>query len=150
MKKTWITTTILGVTMATAMSAQARDVKYMLPVSAALESPSAAGKLDNSVKFFFGPQAYPASAQKLGMVNSTGKVRIENKVDIPSCQASFIEALQILQNNAKAAGANAVVNIGSYYKNGAMVSSATEFECHAGSFSTILMLKGELVKLADK
>jgi hypothetical protein len=45
-------------------------------------------------------------------------------------------------------GANAVVNIASYYKNDTL-SSATEFECHAG-VSAHVMLKGDLAKIADQ
>ena len=44
--------------------------------------------------------------------------------------------------------ANAVVNIVSYYKNDTL-SSATEFECHAG-VSAHVMLRGEFVKIADR
>jgi hypothetical protein len=48
---------------------------------------------------------------------------------------------------AKQLGANAVVNIASYFKNNTL-SSATEFECHAG-VSAHVMLKGEFVKVPD-
>ena len=139
----------LGASIAAVSSAQARNVKYVLPISAALQSPGGAGKIDNSVKFFFGPQPHPA-ASKMGAADVSGKARIEKKIDIASCQLAFAEALQSLQKNAVAAGANAVVNIVSYHKNDPETSSATEFECRAGSFSTIVMLKGELVKLSEK
>lgn len=145
----FLTVAILGASIAVIAPAEARNVKYMMPISAALESPAAAGKLDSSVKLFFGPQAYGNSA-KSGTAEASGKTRIENKVDAASCQASFVEALQALQKSAKAVGANAVVNIVSYYKNDAVTTSQTDFECHAGSFSTILSLRGDLVKLADK
>lgn len=148
MKKLWAIA-LIGASIVTMPSAQARNVKYMLPIAAALQSPSATGKLDSSVKLFFGPQAY-SEVMKAGTAEASGKARIENKVDAASCQASFVEALQTLQKSAKAVGANAVVNIVSYHKNDAVTSSATEFECRAGSFSTIISLKGDLVKLADK
>lgn len=142
--------TVLGVLMATTMlPSHARNVKYLLPISAAMEAGKASGKLDSSVKFLFGPQTYAGSAQKMGQVEASGKTKIENKADIPSCHASFVEALQNLQTAAKNAGASAVMNIVSYHKDDPVVASATEFECRAGSFSTIMMLKGELVKLAD-
>ncbi|RJF97221.1 excinuclease ATPase subunit [Noviherbaspirillum saxi] len=145
----WIAVIAAAATAAVVLPAQARNVKYMVPIAAALESPSAAGKLDSSVKLYFGTQAHPATLSKVGIADATGKERIEYKADLPSCQASFVEALRALQKNAKDSGANAVINIVSYFKNGTPVSSTTEFECHAGSFSTILMLKGELVKIAD-
>jgi uncharacterized protein YbjQ (UPF0145 family) len=51
------------------------------------------------------------------------------------------------EQRAKKAGANAVVNIVSYYKNVEM-ASATEFECHAGAAAHAI-LRGDLVKLVD-
>jgi hypothetical protein len=45
-------------------------------------------------------------------------------------------------------GANAVINIISYYKN-VEVSSTTEFECHEGSGYMAVALKGDFVKMAD-
>ncbi len=54
-----------------------------------------------------------------------------------------------LQKRAKQLGANAVVNIISYYKKVPM-SSTTEFECHAGAIIAGVALKGDFVKIADK
>jgi hypothetical protein len=45
-------------------------------------------------------------------------------------------------------GANAVINIVSYY-NKKVMSSATEFECHAGAIMAGVALKGNFVKIAD-
>jgi len=53
-----------------------------------------------------------------------------------------------LQKRAKKLSANAVVNIISYYKKVEM-SSATEFECHAGS-GTHVFLNGDLAKIAGE
>ena len=53
-----------------------------------------------------------------------------------------------LEKRAKQLGANAVVNIVSYYKKDVM-SSATEFECHAGAVIAGVALKGDFVKVAE-
>jgi uncharacterized protein YbjQ (UPF0145 family) len=53
-----------------------------------------------------------------------------------------------LEKRAKQLGANAVVNIVSYYKRIEM-SSTTEFECHAGSVIAGVALKGDFVKLEE-
>ena len=45
------------------------------------------------------------------------------------------------------AGANAVINIASYYKKNEL-QSLSEFECHAGAAAHV-MLRGEFVKIAD-
>lgn len=148
--KKWIAVTMIGVSMAVVLPVQARNVKYMLSIPNALESEPAKAQLDSSVKLYFGPQTYGAPAQKIVTLDAHGRVQLEYKADLSSCNASFADALKTLQRNAKDAGANAVVNIASYFKKGPLVSSATEFECHAGSQYTHVMLKGDLVKISDK
>jgi uncharacterized protein YbjQ (UPF0145 family) len=53
-----------------------------------------------------------------------------------------------LEKRAKDLGANAVVNIVSYYQKNVM-SSPTEFECHAGAVIAGVALRGEFVKIAE-
>ena len=53
-----------------------------------------------------------------------------------------------IEKRAQPAGANAVVNIVSYYKKKEM-ASATKFECHVGNVIVTVWLKGDLVKIAD-
>jgi uncharacterized protein YbjQ (UPF0145 family) len=57
-------------------------------------------------------------------------------------------ALLALQKRAKQVGANAVVNIVSFYQQVEM-SSSSEFECHAGMAAHVY-LKGELVKINEE
>jgi hypothetical protein len=134
-----------------ASPAEARNVKYTLPIAATLQSAAARAGfgVDPSIKLYFGSQKAPENVQALGSASATGKVRIIKKEDLPSCQASFVQALQQLQKNAKSINANAIVNLVSYYQNEAPLSSEKEFDCWAGSFSTILMLKGDFVKVSD-
>lgn len=131
--------------------AQARNVKYTLPIAATLQSSAASAGfgIDPSVKLYFGAQKVPGNAEMLGSASATGKVRISKKEDLPSCQASFVQALQQLQKDAKSIRANAVVNIVSYYQKDAPLSSEKEFNCWAGSFSTVLILKGDFVTVPD-
>jgi uncharacterized protein YbjQ (UPF0145 family) len=63
-----------------------------------------------------------------------------------ACKRAAIQALQELQRKAKTAGANAVVNIVSYYKNNTFAST-TQYECHAGGTGGHLTFKGTLVTL---
>lgn len=148
--KRWLAVSIVGLTMLAALPAQARNVKYMLSIPTALESDAAKASLDASVKLYFGPQAFGKADQTVGRFDVHAKMPIEIKADIASCMAAFIDAVKTLQTNARDGGANAVVNIASYFKRGPVVSSATEFECHAGSYQTHVMLKGELVKLSAR
>ena len=148
--KKWMALTIIGMSMAALLPAQARNVKYMLSIPNALESDSAKAKLDPSIKLYFGPQSYGTATQIASAFKSHGRMQIENRADLASCFASFADALKTLQKNAKDAGANAVVNISSYFKNGPLVSSETEFECHAGTVYSHVMLQGDFVKINDK
>jgi poly-gamma-glutamate capsule biosynthesis protein CapA/YwtB (metallophosphatase superfamily) len=141
---------ILGMLLAATMPAQARNVKYTLSVAEAMATSEVQGQLDGSVKFYFGPQKTPQVLQKLTTAEATTKGNVVEKIDLPACNNAFAWALKQLQDSAKAAGANAVVNIVSSYKKGAPFSSATEFECHAGLTSAGLTLKGDVVKTADK
>jgi len=130
-----------------AAPAGARDDKYVLPIQAALESPDAHQKPDGSVKFFFGKDSPPPMASNLGSVTPHGKARTRRTDDVQACNVAFVAALVDFEKRAKKAGANAVANIVSYYKNVEM-ASATEFECHAGAAAHAI-LRGDLVKLAD-
>jgi len=51
-----------------------------------------------------------------------------------------------LEKRAQQMGANAVINIVSYYDK-KVISSATEFECHAGAIMAGVALKGDFVKI---
>jgi uncharacterized protein YbjQ (UPF0145 family) len=56
--------------------------------------------------------------------------------------------LLAFQKRAKQVGANAVVNIVSFYQQ-VEISSTSEFECHAGMAAHVF-LKGEFVKIAEE
>ena len=137
----------LMVCISMATPAYSRDDKYVLPIKEALESTEAQQKPDGSVKFLFGKGAIPPIASKLGTVTPHGKARTRRTDDMKACNAAFLAALTDFEKSAKKAGANAVVNIVSYYKNVEM-ASATEFECHAG-VAAHAILRGDLVKLAE-
>src|SRR5262249_56598427 len=89
----------------------------------------------------------PPIASKLGSVTPHGRAHTRRTDDMKACNAAFLAALADFEKSAKKAGANAVVNIVSYYKNVEM-ASATEFECHAGAAAHAI-LRGDLVKLAE-
>lgn len=146
--KKYFMATVLGMLVIAALPAQARNVKYMLPIKVSVEL--SGSELDPSIKLFYGPQAYPKSAEKLGELHTTNKASIADSNDTLACNQAFASALQDLQKGAKSVGANAVVNIATYFKGGPQVKSATEFECHAGSHSVILMTTGDFVRIGGK
>lgn len=148
--KKWISAiVILGTSLAAVGTVEARDTKQMLPIAAALEAKDSKEKLDGSIKFFFGNQQHPKVLSKLGSDVSNRKTNAFGKSDDKACHWAFLSAMLALEKRAGELGANAVVNIVSYYKKDAF-SSPTEFECHAGALMAGVALKGDFVKIADK
>lgn len=139
--------TVAGL-LVTAWPSHARDTKYLLPIAAAMEVKDATEKLDGSIKFYFGDQPTPPIATKLGSDVSNRKTNSFGKSDENACNWAFLSAMVSLQRRAQELGANAVVNIVSYYKKNVM-SSTTEFECHAGAIIAGVALKGDFVKIAE-
>ncbi|HEY2987664.1 MAG TPA: excinuclease ATPase subunit [Candidatus Binatia bacterium] len=149
MKKFLAAIGALGLSVATVWPAYARDTKLLLPIAEALAVKDAEQKLDGSVKFFFGTQPHPKIITKLGSDVSNLKTNAFNKSDERACNWVFLSTMLALEKRAKQLGANAVVNIISYYKKVPM-SSTTEFECHAGGILAGVALKGDFVKIEDK
>jgi len=137
---------LISMATAIALPAQARDIAHVVSIAESLQSPQGKSRIDPSISLFFGPQQAPRGEAR-GSGNSRGKEKIESADEKASCHASFAEALQLLQRKARLQGANAIVNITSYYKSGPTMSSATEFECHAGTNNTGVMLQGDFIKL---
>ncbi len=148
MKRLPVLLSIAGFMLGHVAPATARDTQYLLPISAALEIKDPKTKLDGSVKFFFGNQETPQIVAKLGSDVTNLKTNAVGKSDEAACNWVFYSAMLQLERRAKQLGANAVVNIVSYYQKNVM-SSATEFECHAGAVIAGVALKGEFVKIPE-
>jgi uncharacterized protein YbjQ (UPF0145 family) len=129
--------------------ADARDTKHLLPISVAMETKDAQDKLEGSIKFFFGSQQYPKVVKKFSTDVTNRKTNAFNKTDEKACNWAFLSAMVALEKRAHELGANAVVNIVSYYQKNEM-SSPTEFECHAGAVIAGVALKGDFVTIEDK
>jgi uncharacterized protein YbjQ (UPF0145 family) len=127
----------------------ARNTKHLLPIAVALAAKDAQEKLDGSIKFYFGNQETPKILSKLGSDVSNRKTNAFGKSDETACNWAFLSAMIALEKRAQQLGANAVVNIVSYYDRNVM-SSATEFECHAGAVIAGVVLKGDFVKFDDQ
>ena len=134
-------------TGAACTSAMARDTEYKLPLAEVLKMPEAKGKLDGTVKFYLAGQSTPTVIQKLGEDVLNRKTNGVGKEDRFGCKWAALSALIALQDKAKSLGANAVVDIVSYYKK-TTFSSPTDFECHAGAVVIGVALKGTYAKVA--
>ncbi|KWR74664.1 hypothetical protein [Cupriavidus sp. IDO] len=128
--------------------AMARDTKYMLPLKDVLEMPEAKEKLDDSFRFYLSGQKTPKVLQRMESDISNRKTNGVGKSDEDGCRWAALSALISLQDKAKSLGANAVVDIVSYYKKNE-VASPTDYECHAGAVVVGVALKGTYAKVAN-
>lgn len=126
---------------------QARDTALYLPFDKVVKEMTAAGKLDGSVKFYL---AGVAPKGKVTVVSPNAvtnkKTNAFNKTDEVACEWALQSALLTLQDAARQAGANAVVNISSYYKKIERKDPAT-YECHSGAVIAGVALKADLAKV---
>jgi hypothetical protein len=126
---------------------QAADTVVHLSFAELLDSPEAKARLDGSVRFYLAGQATPAVAERKGEDVSNKKTNGFNKDVKTGCAWAALSALLAFQDKARQLGANAVVDIVSYYKKNSY-SSATEYECHDGAFVTGVALKGRYAVVA--
>ncbi|WP_260986264.1 excinuclease [Bordetella genomosp. 13] len=126
-------------------TAHAADRTVMQTLQSAIDSATAAGKLDGSVKFYMagtGPKGQVLQAD----VVTNRKTNAFGKSDPDACDWAAQSALIALQDAAKKAGANAVVNIVNYYKKN-VNRDAKNYECHAGAVVAGVALRGDLARV---
>ena len=140
---------VLGVILAAFRPAAARNDKLLLPIAAALESKEARSKIDGSVQFVFGRQEKDLQAVKHSRTRLiTGKAHISSDSIAGAVgHEAFRSAVIQMQRRAKPPGANAAVNIVSAYKNNPELSNPVRFECHQGTYTAAVALRGDFVKL---
>lgn len=127
-------------------TAYARDTTHNLPFNDAVAKATEAGALDGSVKFYLSGTG-PANARILQSdVVTNKKTNAVGKTDEAACDWALRSALIALEAAAKAQGANAVVDVVSFYKRNETKSSTT-YECHAGGVLAGVTLKAKLAKL---
>lgn len=129
----------------TSMAATARDQVVTVPLKEVVDLGLAEGKLDGSVKFYLAGSS-PKVSQRLGSGVSNKKTNSVGKDDVGGCKYVALSALIAFQDSAKARGANAVVDMASYYKRVEKKDPVT-IECHAGNIIMGTTLKGEYAKL---
>jgi len=127
---------------ALAAPAHANDRMSMHPIQQAIDNATAAGKLDGSVKFFMVDAPPGATVLRANAVTNR-KTSAAFKADPAACDWAAQSALISLQDAAKDAGANAVVNVVSYYKK-RVNPDPLNYECHAGATVAGVALRGDL------
>ncbi|MEQ9726838.1 MULTISPECIES: excinuclease [unclassified Pseudomonas] len=124
---------------------QARDTAHFLDFQSVVNEATQAGRLDGSVKFYLNKT--PAGAKIINAnVTTSQKTNAFNKTDEAACSWALQSALIKLQNSAKAAGANAVVDVASNYKNKEYRDSS-KYECHAGAIMAGVALKAKYARV---
>jgi hypothetical protein len=125
-------------------AAYARNDVLTLPLDKIIGTDKAKQTL-HDVPVYFAGQNHPAISSNWGEVSTSRKTNAVGKSDDEACQWVLLSALKVLQESAQQRGYDAVVNVRSNYQNKEF-SSATEFQCGAGTLMAGVALKGELVK----
>ncbi|MEX6501392.1 excinuclease [Pseudomonas zhanjiangensis] len=143
-KATWIGALIALCTLPGV--SQARDTTLHLDFDAVVQQATQAGRLDGSVKFYLAGEQVPGKVAPLNDAVTNKKTNAFNKSDEEACAWVLQSALITLQDAAKRAGANAVVDIVSYYKRNEY-RDPQNYECHAGAFVAGVALKGKIANV---
>ncbi|MDR0588329.1 MAG: excinuclease ATPase subunit [Burkholderiales bacterium] len=120
----------------------ARDTVHQFDFQSVVDAALKDGQLDGTVKFYLKGAKVPGKVTKTFSEDvSNKKTNAANKTDEEACAWALRSALIAFQDSAKRQNANAVVDIVSYYKKKEF-SSATQYECHAGTFVSGVAIKG--------
>ncbi len=141
-------TALIAATVLLAVSGtvSARDTRVEQSLKELLESPQAREVgIDGSVRFYLAGQSVKVQ-QRFGEDVTNKKTNAANKSDEEACRWVALSALLALQNGARSRGANAVVDIVSYYKKNEFRSS-THYECYAGAILAGVALKGTYARV---
>ena len=145
MKKKLLSLVLLSTTILFPALSQARDPVHNLPFNTVVQQMTQEHKLDGSVKFYLAGTGPKGQIISSGVVTNK-KTNSFNKTDTEACNWALQSALLSLQESAKKSGANAVINIVSFYKRNEH-SDRNNYECHAGAFIAGTALKGDLAKI---
>ena len=119
----------------------ARDSVQHYSLQDVMTMPEAQGKLDGSVKFYLAGQKTPRILKRMSSGVSNKKTNSVGKDEEFGCRWAALSALVSFQESAKRLGANAVVDIVSYYKK-VETKSPSKYDCHSGNIIAGVTLKG--------
>jgi uncharacterized protein YbjQ (UPF0145 family) len=146
--KTFALVAATAVAASLSAAAPARDSVLHLPLADVLSMPEAKTQLDGSVSFFLAGAPTPAVQSRLGSDVSNKKTNGVGKDDALACRWAALSALVSFQKSAKERGANAIVDLVSYYRK-TEYKDAALYECHAGGVVVGVALKGEYAKIGQ-
>lgn len=132
----------------TLQPAQGRNVELIVPIADALNATDITDRPTGAVKFFFAGEKTPKIIENRGSYFISPRTGAAGRTDQRACHEALLWTLVHLEKRAQAAGANAVVNIVSQYRNRELAST-TEFACRVGSMIVMAPLRGDLVRIAE-
>lgn len=149
MRQSILSAVVLTLAAAVSVPVHARDTRHELPLSEVVNSPMAKAEgLDGSVKFYLAGQPHPRVLQAMSEDVSNKKTNGVNKTDAEACRWVMISVLLAFQQKAKSLGANAVIDMTSYYKKNE-TSDPVNYACHSGALMSGIAMKGKFAKLAE-
>lgn len=102
--------------------------------------------LDGSVRFYLAGAPTPAVIQRMGDDIANKKTNGFGKSNQTSCQHVMLSVLLAFQATAKRKGANAVIDMVSYFKRNES-RDPTTFNCYTGFLITSVAMKGTYAKI---
>jgi uncharacterized protein YbjQ (UPF0145 family) len=133
--------------LACAFGAAARNVEYTLPIDEVLRMPEAQRELDGSVRFYLQGQDHSAIVYRHSDEVARGNIRGAGEQEVESCKRAALKVLVHYQETARKMGANAIVDMVSLFNERPFVSRS-QYECHAGSRSVVVIFRGAYAKIA--
>ncbi len=127
----------------------AREPELLLDPETVIAESVHDGRLDGSISFHFFGQPTPALAARIGDASAGDHARTLGKSAQQSCRVALVEALTELQTEARASGADVIVDLRSG-KGEAPMASASQVHCRTGRMMATVELRGTFAKLAGK
>lgn len=115
------------------------------PIEEDLNSERAQGFLNPEVQVSFG-KSERVNGKKLMTYIANRRTNGSNKDAAEACQIAFLSAVKSLQDRAVKMGADAVVDIHSFYKRVPEWSTET-YRCEDGNMVTAVTLQGTITKM---
>ena len=139
------TLSLAALLLAAPVVSMANDKVIHLPFEAGVAAAKQSGEIDGSVKFYLAGNG-PHGKVVNDNVTINRKTNAFGKSDEETCSRVLATDLIYLQNVAKQAGANAVVDIVSNYNN-VEYRDSQNYECHKGFVMSGVAFKAKLVRV---
>ncbi|AJW46657.1 MULTISPECIES: hypothetical protein [Ralstonia] len=123
-----------------AQAAHARTEVMTYPLQPVLQSQQFAP----GVALYFGNQPHPAVVNTFGEVTKSSHPARKTATEVEICNATLADALRQLANAAHDRGANAVINIKTWFHS-TVSNDPSNYTCGVSGVSAALRVSGELV-----